>query len=208
MLPVRQLLSHDFFIADLDQMSQTGNFDLQVLLWLQDVYVKKAVTSLRDSGIAFNDEMLKTQVNYVYSVYKKRDGGLDLNSYIPKANFYYKSDIERFAGAILDLREALSIDLSYLGEADLSAYSASLFSLLAKSGSTIINVSRLCTKDIVERDFIRPITTAMLRFITYEDGFKDSATAIFNSTQNVYAQAESFEWFVASAFKDASILDS
>lgn len=130
----------ELVIPDLKAMERSGNYNREVLLWLQDGYVNRAIkehlpqlkdlhTRLVESGESPDEaRRQKTQalVEFTcasYATEKAAGRGADLKSYIDAAKTFFESEVVRYGGHLQELAEYIKKALENGEKPDIDRHS-------------------------------------------------------------------------------------
>lgn len=145
----REPIIADLVIPDLTEMERTGNYDRNVLLWMQDGFVDRAIQEnlerLRELHVHLartetDPDVIRRKKNQelvvltleTYSTSKKSGGGSDLKGYIEAARLLFETEAIRFGGNLQDIAEYIKKMLENGEVPDLDQLARGVYSSLAK----------------------------------------------------------------------------
>jgi len=159
----REPIIPDLVIDDLRDMSRTGNYDRQVLLWLQDGYVNRSLQehlgemrdlhkNLAESGKSPEEvrtEKLSALVQFVretYSSQKAGGRGADLKGYVEAAKTFYETEAARYGSHLQELAEYIEKALANGEKPDLDWHARHAYVSMSKMSSVMGNLESLAGK--------------------------------------------------------------
>lgn len=159
----REPMIPDLVIQDLRDMDMTGNYDRNVLLWVQDGYVHRALqehlveiraldAQLKDSGLTPEEmrrEKMVALVGFVretYSTQKSGGRGADLKGYVEAARIFWETEAARYGEHLQELGEYLDKALANGEKPDLDWHSRHAYVSMARLSSVMGNLESLAGK--------------------------------------------------------------
>lgn len=157
----RELTLHELVIPDLMQMESTGRYDRNVLLWLQDAYVDRAMSENTGELLKFHRELLsqgdvseadqwkrKTEfltkiTKETYGAVKAEGGGFDLKQYVDAAKTFYESESILYAGQLGELAEYIKKALESGTKPDIERFAKEAYVSMARMSGAINNLTGL-----------------------------------------------------------------
>lgn len=179
----REPIIPELVIPDLQEMERSGKHDRNVLLWLQDGYVNRAIkehlpqlrqlhTSLVESGESPEEaRRQKTQAlveftRATYSTEKAAGRGADLKGYIDAATTFFEAESARYGGHLQELAEYIKKALENGEKPDIEGHARHAYVSMAKLSGAIthfegmrdkpaaLQVANLMRKGIDEIQFV------------------------------------------------------
>jgi len=159
----RKPIFSDLVIPDLKEMERSGSYNRNILLWLQDGYVIRAIkehlpqlrelhTSLVESGES-PEEMRrqKTQalVDFTrasYATEKAAGRGVDLKSYIDAAKAFFEAESARYGGHLQELAEYIKKALENGEKPDIERHARHAYVSMAKLSGAMTHLEGLSGK--------------------------------------------------------------
>jgi len=159
----REPLIPDLVIQDLRDMDMSGNYDRNVLLWVQDGYVHRALqehvveirelrAELVEAGRAPEEvrrEMMTALVGFVretYSTQKAGGRGADLKGYVEAARIFWETEAARYGDHLQELGEYLEKALANGEKPDLDWQARNAYISMARMSSVMGNLESLAGK--------------------------------------------------------------
>lgn len=159
----REPLIPDLVIQDLRDMDMTGNYDRNVLLWVQDGYVHRALqehlaeireldAQLVGAGLPAEHvrrEKMMALVGFVretYSTQKSGGRGADLKGYVEAARIFWETEAARYGDHLQELGEYLEKALANGEKPDLDWQARNAYISMARMSSVIGNLESLAGK--------------------------------------------------------------
>lgn len=153
----RELTLHELVVPELVQMDATNRFDRNVLLWLQDAYVSRAMKENTGDLLNFHREMLQTDASQeerwkrkteflskitreTYSTARAEGSGFDLKQYVDAAKTFYESESVLYAGQLAELAEFIKKSLEAGVTPDLERFAAESYVSMARMSGAIQNL--------------------------------------------------------------------
>lgn len=173
----------ELVIPDLKAMERSGNYNREVLLWLQDGYVNRAIkehlpqlkdlhTRLVESGESPDEarrQKMQALVEFTratYSTEKAAGRGADLKSYLDAAKTFFEAEAVRYGGHLRELAEYIKKALENGEKPDIERHARHAWVSTAKLSSVIqhfenqngkpaaLQVANLMRKGIEEIKFV------------------------------------------------------
>lgn len=159
----RELVIGELVIQDLREMERTGNFDRNVLLWVQDGYANKAIEenlpqlasmnkALNASGASDAErrqrrvETLGQLTRETYATEKALGRGVDLRTYVDAAKTFYEAESARYGAHLGDVAEYIKKALENGEKPDLERFARQAYISLAKMSGAVSNLEGLSGK--------------------------------------------------------------
>lgn len=156
----RELTLYDLVVPDLQQFEASGKFDRNVLLWLQDAYVSRAMkentgellkfhrqlaqeSMSDDERMARKREFLGKITKETYSAIKGAGGGIDLKQYVDAAKTFYGVESTLYAGQLREVAEYIQKSLANGVKPDLERFARESFVSMARMSGAIKNLEGL-----------------------------------------------------------------
>jgi hypothetical protein len=154
----REITLYELVLPDLQQMEASGKFDRNVLLWLQDGYVSRAMKENAGELVAFHrelagqddmtqDERWAKQTEFLtkitketYSTAKFEGGGVDLKNYVDAARTFYEAESTLYAGHLGELAEYIKKSLEAGVKPDLERFAREAYVSMARMSGAITNL--------------------------------------------------------------------
>lgn len=159
----REPLIPDLVIQDLRDMDMTGNYDRNVLLWVQDGYVHRALQEHLVEFRALHAELVNSDrtveevrrekmvalvefVRETYSTEKSGGRGADLKGYVEAARIFWETEAARYGDHLQELGEYLEKALANGEKPDLDWHARNAYISMAKMSSVMGNLESLAGK--------------------------------------------------------------
>ncbi len=159
----RELTLLTLVVPDLKQMEATGKFDRNVLLWLQDAYVSRAMKENAGELVVFHrqlgqqglsaaekrdeqNQFLAKITKETYSTIKGEGGGFDLKQYVDAAKAFYESESVLYAGQLQEVAEYIKKSLAAGVPPDLERFAREAYVSMARMSSAQNNLTTLGTR--------------------------------------------------------------
>lgn len=156
----RELTLHELVIPDLKQMDATGKFDRNVLLWLQDAYVSRAMKENTGELLNFHRDLSRTDTSEeerwkrktefltkitkeTYSAAKSEGGGFDLKQYVDAAKTFYESESVLYAGQLGELAEYIKKSMEAGVKPDIERFAREAYVSMARMSGAIGNLESI-----------------------------------------------------------------
>jgi hypothetical protein len=153
----RELTLHELVIPDLKQVEATGKFDKNVLLWLQDAYVSRAIKENTGELLNFHRDLSKTETTgeerwkrktefltkitkETYSAARSEGGGFDLKQYVDAAKTFYESESVLYAGQLGELAEYIKKSMEAGVKPDIERFAREAYVSMARMSGAIKNL--------------------------------------------------------------------
>ena len=155
-------------IQDLVEMERTGNFDTNVLLWVQDRYTNQAIaenrTELRDMHHKMMAENAPQEVmraararaiveftRETYSAAKSEGSGADLKTYLEAAEVFYQTESARYGAHLQEVSEYIRKALENGEKPDIEKIGVHAYISMAKLSGAMENLTKLSGKPMASR---------------------------------------------------------
>lgn len=164
----REPIIPDLVIQDLKDMERSGSYDRNVLLWLQDGYVNKAIsqniphlrelhTNLTEAGE--NPDEIRRQKNQAlvdltratYSTAKAAGDGADLKGYVDAAKTFFEAESARYGSHLQEVAEYIKKALENGEQPDIERYARSTYMSLAKLSGAMTQLEGLSGKPAAQQ---------------------------------------------------------
>ena len=157
----RDLILHQLVIPDLEMMESTGRYDRNVLLWLQEQYVAKAMKEHIPELMAFNKEVMsrddmgveekwdkKTEflgkiTAETYSTLKADGKGFDLKNYVDAAKTFYEAESQVYAGKMHEVAAYIKDALANGIKPDIEAFARDAYLSMSRMSKAITNLESI-----------------------------------------------------------------
>lgn len=156
----KELTLHELVIPDLKQMDATGRFDRNVLLWLQDAYVDRAMKENTGDLLNLHRELQATDMSEeerwkrktefltnvtkeTYSTAKGEGGGFDLKQYVDAAKTFYESESVLYAGQLGELAEYIKKSMEAGIKPDIERFAREAYVSMSRMGGAIQNLEKI-----------------------------------------------------------------
>jgi|GEM_PF-2875019 len=157
----REVTLRELVLPDLQQMAATGKFDINVLLWLQDAVVSRAMKECAGELVVFHralageqglsdDERWARKTDFLgkitketYSTIKFEGGGVDLKSYVDAARTFFEAESTLYAGHLGELAEYIKKALEAGVQPDLERFARDTYISMARMSDAITNLESL-----------------------------------------------------------------
>jgi hypothetical protein len=153
----RELTLHELVIPDLAQMDATGRFDRNVLLWLQDAYVSRAMKENTGELLNFHRDLARSSASEeerwqrkteflskitkeTYSAVRSQGGGFDLKQYVDAAKTFYESESVLYAGQLGELAQYIKQCLESGVKPDIERFAREAYVSMARMSGAITNL--------------------------------------------------------------------
>jgi hypothetical protein len=153
----RELTLYELVIPDLKDMNATGKFDRNVLLWLQDAYVSRAIKEHTGEFISFHrrlsekplteeerwrerTDFLKKITNQTYSTARSSGEGVNLQQYVDAARALYQSESVLYAGQLQELAEYIKKALADGVKPDIERFARESYVSMSRMSGAIKNL--------------------------------------------------------------------
>jgi hypothetical protein len=163
----REPLIPELVIEDLRDMQKTGNYDLDVLLWVQDGYVHRALqehlVEIRELHAQLVDARLPPEdvrrqkmtalvgfVRETYSAEKAGGRGADLKGYVEAARIFWETEAARYGEHLQELGEYLDKALANGEKPDLDWHARNAYISMARMSSVIGHLEGLAGKSTAQ----------------------------------------------------------
>lgn len=178
----------DLVIHDLNDMEGTGLYDRDVLLWLQDGYISRAImehlpqlrvlhASLVESGES-PDEMLrhKTQAliaftRATYADEKAAGRGADRVGYINAAQTFYETESVRYGEQLQEIPEYIQRALENGEQPDIERYGGLAYASMAKLSKAMDRLEALSGKPALQGASMMDRGIEGIRLVSLGDQF-------------------------------------
>ena len=159
----REPIIPELVIPDLKEMERSGSYDRNVLLWLQDGYVNRAIkehlpqlhelhTSLVESGES-PEEMRRQKTQALveftrasYATEKAAGRGADLKGYIDAAKTFFEAESARYGGHLQELAEYIKKALENGEKPDIERHARHAYVSMAKLSGAMTHLEGLSGK--------------------------------------------------------------
>ncbi len=159
----REPLIPDLVIQALRDMDMTGNYDRDVLLWVQDGYVYRALQEHLVEIRALHAELINSErtveevrrekmtalvefVRETYSSEKAGGRGADLKGYVEAAQIFWETEAARYGDHLQELGEYLDKALANGEKPDLETHARNAYISMAKMSSVMGHLEGLAGK--------------------------------------------------------------
>lgn len=156
------LLSH-LVIPDLQEMEKSGAYDRNVLLWLQNSYVERAISEHWMDLKAINKQVDSTEsskedkqrqrwdalAKYTresYSSQKAGGNGIDLKSYFDAAKTFFEQEALRYGGHLKEVAEYIQKALANGEKPDIERHARHCYISYSKMGGAMSKLENLSGK--------------------------------------------------------------
>lgn len=156
----REPLVPELIIPDLKVMEGSGNYNRNVLLWLQDNYVAKAMekhagdlhemhaalTSAGESRDDIRTEKMKALIGFTRDVYKqeKAEGrGAGLKTYLEAANTFFETESARYGSHLQEIAEYVQKALANGEHPDVEKYARHAYVSMSKISGAMTQLESL-----------------------------------------------------------------
>lgn len=164
----REPIIPDLVIRDLKEMERSGNYDRNVLLWLQDGYANKAIaqniprlrelhTTLTEAGES-PDEIRKKKnqalvdiTQETYSTAKASGDGADLKGYVDAAKTFFEAESARYGGHLQEVAEYIKKALENGEQPDIERHARNAYMSLAKLSGAMTQLEGLSGKPAAQQ---------------------------------------------------------
>jgi hypothetical protein len=138
----RELIISELVISDLKEMDQSGGYDLNVLLWLQDGYVNRAIKAylpeLQELQVGsgkspkeIRRQQMRALVDFTCAIYanEKDDGqgGVDLKRYIDAAQTFFETELAHYGGSVKEIAEYIKKSSENGEKLDIERYARDVY---------------------------------------------------------------------------------
>lgn len=164
----REPIIPELVIPDFKEMERTGSYDRNVLLWLQDGYVNRAIkehspqllelhASLVESGEPpekMRRQKMQALVEFTRASYaseKAAGRGVDLKGYIDAAKTFYESESARYGGCLQEVAEYIKRALENSEKPDIERLARHAYVCMAKLSGVMMHLERLCGKPAAQQ---------------------------------------------------------
>lgn len=159
----REPIIPELVIPDLQDLERKGSYDRNVLLWLQDGYVNRAIkenvaqlrdlhTSLVESGESpetMRREKTGALIAFTRATYanEKAEGrGADLKGYLDAAKTFFEAESARYGGHLQELAEYIKKALENGEKPDIERHARHVYVSMAKLSGAMIHLEGLSGK--------------------------------------------------------------
>jgi len=156
----RELTLFELVIPDLKDMEATCRYDRNVLLWVQDAYVERAMKEHTGELLTFHRKMagatmseeerwkrkteFLTQITKTtYKAAKVEGGGFDLKQYVEAAKTFYESESVLYAGQLGELAEYIKKSLAAGVVPDIERFAREAYISMARMSGAMKNLESL-----------------------------------------------------------------
>lgn len=153
----RELTLYELVIPDLKDMDASGKFDRNVLLWLQDAYVSRAIKEHTGEFIAFHRDLaqkpmtdeerwrertdfLKKITNQTYSTARSSGEGVNLQQYVDAARALYQSESVLYSGQLQELAEYIKKALADGVKPDIERFAREAYVSMSRMSGAMTNL--------------------------------------------------------------------
>ena len=155
-------------IQDLVEMERTGNFDTNVLLWVQDRYTNQAITENRTELRDMHQKMLAENAppevmraararaiveftRETYSAAKSEGSGADLKTYLEAAEVFYQTESARYGAHLQEVAEYIRKALENGEKPDVEKVGVHAYISMAKLSGAMEKLGNLSGKPMANR---------------------------------------------------------
>jgi hypothetical protein len=159
----REPIIPELVVSDLKAMDKSGNFDKNVLLWLQDSFTNKALAggiahlgrlqkSLVDAGEspdvvqAKQRQELASLTEAAYAAAKAGGHGVDLKTYLEAAKTFYEAESARYGDHLNEIALLIKQALENGQPIDVDRYARTTYLSLAKLSGVMTHLEGLSGK--------------------------------------------------------------
>ena len=156
----REPVLEKLVLNDLIQLSNDSRYDKNVLLWMQDRYVNKAITENMSVLIdlvrkgkqegSTPDEMKRERIETLvrlaretYSSEKSLGRGADLKTYLDAATTFFEAESVRYAGHLKDVSEQISKAVANGERPDIDRIARTVYGATFKMSGAIDSLERI-----------------------------------------------------------------
>ena len=156
----REPVLEKLVLNDLIQLSNDSRYDKNVLLWMQDRYVNKAITENMSVLIdlvrkgkqegSTPDEMKRERIETLvrlaretYSSEKSLGRGADLKTYLDAATTFFEAESVRYAGHLKDVSEQIAKAVANGERPDIDRIARTVYGATFKMSGAIDSLERI-----------------------------------------------------------------